>query len=258
MINNKITVVIPSVGRRSLLIQALRSLETQLTLPDEVVIVNSGSVVIHEVDIPIKLVGITKIINTTRKIGVSEARNLGVAASNCAFVGFLDDDDEWSMEVLNGFHDVYCKNSSLYYFPIFYRNVEGFYFRVKHANSNNKNELLKDLLRGNPGLGGSNLIIRKSVFENIGGFDENLRVSEDRDIAIRCLDNDIIPRMLNVGFATANVHGNSLSRTHIVTGQFKFYKKHREKLGVEGFLSVLWRIIKIYLAQKIKLKNDET
>ena len=98
-----LTVIIPSIGRKALLTRALNSLKNQIVPPDEIIIINSGNRKISSSDVPEMLVNITKIINKKDKLGVSCARNLGVTKASFEFVGFLDDDDEWSNNIISNF-----------------------------------------------------------------------------------------------------------------------------------------------------------
>ena len=63
----------------------------------------------------------------------------------------------------------------------------------------------KHLLHGNPGIGGSNFIVKKEDFFRVGGYDEKLATGEDRDIVLRLIKIGIIPKDLKEGFAIANI-----------------------------------------------------
>ena len=54
-------------------------------------------------DLPELLVNLTKIINKRQRLGVSSARNLGVMKASFEYVGFLDEDDEWSNDIISNF-----------------------------------------------------------------------------------------------------------------------------------------------------------
>lgn len=92
-----VSVVIPtSAARNRYLQRALMSVEKQLYRHLEVVVVIDGDSaetrsMVKDLALQIPL----QVIETGDKVGGSEARNIGVRASKGAFVGLLDDDDEW-------------------------------------------------------------------------------------------------------------------------------------------------------------------
>ena len=244
-----ITVIIPSIGRKALLTRALNSLKNQILPPNEIIIINSGDRKIISSDVPEMLVNLTKIINKQHKLGVSSARNLGVMKASFEYVGFLDDDDEWSNDIITNFKNMENKINSFIFFPIIYRDMSGLFKRVRHAGTTNLEAFQKYLLHGNPGIGGSNFIVKKEDFFRVRGFDEKLATSEDRDIVLRLIENGITPKDLKGGFAIANIQEKSLSRKKIWQGQIAFYFKHRELYSHIDILNLLIRIIKIYLIQ---------
>jgi glycosyltransferase involved in cell wall biosynthesis len=95
------SVVIPTRGRPSLVVRAVRSALVQ-TAPslEEVIVVVDGP----EPDTEAALARIVdprmRLIVLPRPAGPGAARNAGVAASSGAVIAFLDDDDEWKPQKL--------------------------------------------------------------------------------------------------------------------------------------------------------------
>lgn len=94
----RVTVVIPAYNRAHLIGRAIRSALDQTLPPDEVVVVDDGSVDgtaavvegLRRADRRVRLVV------STRNAGVSAARNLGVREASGDLVAFLDSDDAWT------------------------------------------------------------------------------------------------------------------------------------------------------------------
>ena len=87
-----VSVVIPTVGRESL-VDAVLSARGQGGIQPEIIVVCDCPTV------PSTVADIAQIIDriecTGGKMGAAHARNLGVAAASGRYVAFLDDDDEW-------------------------------------------------------------------------------------------------------------------------------------------------------------------
>ena len=96
MIANSVSVVIPSIGRASL-INAIASALNQTHPPEEVIVILNGSfdhkLVVKSLPSDTRL-----IIRKIEEVGVSVARNVGIAMARGEFIAFLDDDDEWNLD----------------------------------------------------------------------------------------------------------------------------------------------------------------
>jgi glycosyltransferase involved in cell wall biosynthesis len=125
-------------------------------------------------------------IRLAKNRGVSGARNAGLAASQGAFVAFLDDDDVWLPHRLQA------------QLPLLERHPEAgaVYGQVYYSSRNRVGQEYPDLSRARSGwifeslLMGNfmtvhSVLVRRQAFEKTGYFDERLSSHEDWDMWLR-------------------------------------------------------------------------
>ncbi|MEO8603187.1 MAG: glycosyltransferase family A protein [bacterium] len=177
-----ISVVIPTCGRPAPLQRALAAVRAQTLAPLEIIVVDDAPS--PEAAVPGDAVAApARLIANPRARRPSAARNAGAALAGGEWLAFLDDDDEWLPDYLASAAalfaaaplDALCTD-------LVYRYDDGSERPGKRA----PDELVTDefLLR-NPGLIGSNVIVRRATYAALGGFDESLRTSEDIDFGLR-------------------------------------------------------------------------
>jgi glycosyltransferase involved in cell wall biosynthesis len=206
-----VSVVIPTFHRPVLLARAIASALAQTCDDIEVLVVDDGpSAGASDV---VKGAGDARLRylrhDTTR--GAAAARNTGLRDAQSAFVAFLDDDDTWLptklARQLERFSDgkrdlgvVYC--SSLKYSDISQRVIDESLARPLRQG-------YVDFLRSTR-FGTSVPLIRRNCFDDIGGFDESLPGTQDRDMWIRLAKHfefDFVPEVL----VWHHIHGNQIT-----------------------------------------------
>jgi glycosyltransferase involved in cell wall biosynthesis len=181
----KVTAIVPTCDRPTLLARALRSVAAQEVLPTEVLVVDDGNAPSRLVEACAEACGLPDaiVVRNRRAKGASGARNTGAELASGEFLAFLDDDDEWLPSYLreatarigNRTLDLVCADL-LYYFE-----TEG-----ERVGKVAPGHLEPDLfLVRNPGLGGSNFVIRATLYRSVGGFDESLPTMNDLDFGLR-------------------------------------------------------------------------
>lgn len=213
MKNNPIffSVIIPTRNRPGTFNKALNSVLAQNYSNFEVIVVNDGSSPehIHEYQIIKqscdKRVRFIELIERSRGHGHCFARNQGVEAAQGNFICFLDDDDWWLDRCfLERAAEMLVKYNADFYFA----NQTA----VTHDGKVIENiwvaDLANALAKNDPRHGEAVFpvtvdeallasgfphmncwALSKTLYERIGGMDENLRYEPDRDIYIRVLDN---------------------------------------------------------------------
>lgn len=203
-----VCVVVPAYNAASYVVEALDSVARQSTLPDELVVVNDGS---HDNTSQVVMNWIianpsckTRLIDQANG-GIPVARNVGIRASSGDWIALLDADDVWETDhlaallaalaaapgtvaaygagrlLVNGtvqphLYDDFWDNPSRQ----FGRPIAGSsYLRVDRA-------AVARLIHGNF-IKPSSLCFARAATHWVGLFDEELRVSEDREFLIRLL-----------------------------------------------------------------------
>ncbi len=179
----KISAVIPTYNRSEKLIRAISSVLNQTQTVDEIIVVDDGSDLRPKLSLELnrKIV----LIQKEKNQGVSAARNTGIKAAKNNWLCFLDSDDEWKTNKIKE-QVVDIKNNPD--IKIFYTDEEwiknGVHVIKKHHQLKKSGWIFKPCLKS-CFVGASTLLAHKSVFEDVGLFDESLTVCEDYDLWIR-------------------------------------------------------------------------
>lgn len=177
-----VSIIIPTFNRLAFLKKAIASIECQTCQDFELIIVDDGST--DETPSYLKTLSHT-IILLQRNKGVSFARNQGIKVARGRYIAFLDSDDIWcpmKLEVQLDFHN---KNPSIgfsYSDEQWFRDNN----RVKIPKKYQKpvSVQFEDLLKYTF-IGPSSVMIKRSVLDEVGLFDESFAVCEDFDLWLR-------------------------------------------------------------------------
>ena len=179
----KISVVIPTFNRNSLVARAIDSVLKQSLNPYEIIVVDDGSddgtsEMIQNKYNSIKLI-------RQQNNGVSAARNKGIKHAKGDWIGLLDSDDEWTEKKLENQADRLIKTPEYDFChtnEIWIRNGVRVNQRKKHKKYGGYifGKCL-DICRISP----SSVLFRKNILDRIGWFDSQLPVCEDYDLWLR-------------------------------------------------------------------------
>lgn len=207
----RVSVVIPTFDRAGPVCRAIASVLAQTRPAGEVVVVDDGSRDDTAVRVTAEFPGVNLIRRDRR--GVSAARNCGVTNSTGDWIAFLDSDDAWMPEKLERQCDaierdpeaVLCHTDE-----IWIRNGRRVNPRRRHAKHGGWIfRRCLPLCVISP----SAAMIRRDVFDRLGGFDESLPACEDYDLWLRlCARHPVLlvdePLVIKTGG-----HADQLSRT---------------------------------------------
>ncbi|HKJ45206.1 MAG TPA: glycosyltransferase family A protein [Balneolales bacterium] len=228
-----VSIVIPTYNRKSLLSRALVSVLNQTAQPAEIIVVDDGSKDGTEQMIRDDFPNVRYCHQTNH--GVSAARNKGIGLSNGSWIAFLDSDDEWKPQKLekqitalrDSSVDKICHTNE-----VWIRN--GKFVNQKKKHKKYGGYIYKKCLplcRISP----SAVMIHRSVFDDIGLFDESLPACEDYDLWLRICSKYPVLYLNEKLIIKHGGHSDQLSRAF--WGMDRFRIKALENILNSGILS---------------------
>ena len=188
----KVSVIIPTLNRINTLQRAIDSVIAQSFESIEIIVVDNGSSD-GSVKMLKKYYPIVKLIHE-HKVGVSASRNKGIKYASNPWIAFLDSDDAWDRKKLekqiNLLHNSHDKYRLIHTNEIWIRNGKQINQMKKHQKFGGYifNQCLS-LCCISP----SSVLIDRSIFDDMGLFNENLPVCEDYDMWLRiCSKEEVL------------------------------------------------------------------
>jgi glycosyltransferase involved in cell wall biosynthesis len=195
-------VVVPVLDGASYLGEAIDSALGQTRPPDEVVVVDDGSVDAT----PEVIASYGERVRGIRQphLGNASAVNRGIEASSGAFVAFLDADDVWVQDKLAVQLEVLEADDGL---DAVFGLVEQ--FLSEDADPSLAHEVV---IPSAPQAGVSKtaMLIRRSALDRVGSFDEARANSDFTDWYLRALEQGLTSRVPQVVVARRRIHGANL------------------------------------------------
>lgn len=187
-INNNIlvSVIIPTYNRKNIVIDAIKSVLNQTTKDFEIIVVDDGSTdgtreYLESLNLPIRII-------SKDNGGVASARNIGIKNTIGKYIAFLDSDDLYLPEKLNS-QVTYLENHPN--IPLVYTDeyieVNGEvlpktrFQRADVGDDIKNNFLLSGFVQRTP-IHTSAVMVRKSILEEVGYFNETLKIHEDSEL----------------------------------------------------------------------------
>ena len=195
-----VTVVVPLFNSRPFIRQAIDSILAQSARPQEIVVIDDGS--------SDGGAGLVEGIAGVRVIhqdnaGEAAARNRGIREATQPFIAFLDQDDLWLPDKLR------LQVATLMQDPAI-DIVFGRHRLIVEAGADwFRRELLDRSLSARlPGP----LLVRRSVFERIGLFREDMKLGSDVDWTWRASDAGLVFHLIEQDVLQRRIHGANASR----------------------------------------------
>jgi glycosyltransferase involved in cell wall biosynthesis len=182
---NGVSVIIPTRNRSALLHSTLRSVQRQRDVDIEVVVVDDASTD-DTVDVFAAIVDERlHLVRNTAAMGPNAARNRGAAEVRSDWLAFVDDDDLWAPEKL--VQQIRAAEESgrdwVYGGSV---NINDDLEIIHGVPPPPPSEVMAALSRYNAiPASASNVVVRRSVFVELGGFNEDLRSCEEWDLWLR-------------------------------------------------------------------------
>jgi len=181
----EVSVVIPTRDRPGLLALTMTTVLWQKDVDAEVLVVDDG--VEPGTGALLKQLGDRRVrfLRNSGPPGVSGARNSGIAAARGHWIAFLDDDDLWAPGKLRSQLSV-ARETGVGWVYAGDVTVDA-ELRVRAgAPPPAPEQIVSDLRRYNAvPAGASNVVVCRELLDRVGGFDVELRTSEDWDLWLR-------------------------------------------------------------------------
>lgn len=227
-----VSVIIPVFNGASFITEAIKSVWAQKYEPLEIIVVDDGSTD-----------GTAEIVKTVKgniryfhqkKSGVAAARNKGIQHAKGELIAFIDADDIWEDNKLSLQSDLLHQNPAadiIYGFLLVTQMIPT--DELKQINLENEKGLFATQL--------GSLLVRRTVFDKVGGFDEEMTVAEDLDWINRVREAGIHILAHKDIVQFYRMHQNSITKDKSLTNSYilKAYKKSLDRRRTSGNKSVL-------------------
>lgn len=233
-----VTCVVPTHNRDDLAWAAVRSILAQSCSPERVVLVDdtgrdpgrpSMGRIIDAAEGRVEL----RDASGSSTPGASWSRNVGAEGATTDLLAFLDDDDVWEPTYLEKMTAALGRDQS-FSMAVAWGALERNGVVREHNWRAPAGKTAKSVVADNPGVTGSNFVVRRAAFENVGGFDPRLWVFNDLDFFVRFLssghqyttvEEDLVRQRVAAG-----VHLSSRSERR-AQGIAAYREKHIDLLG---------------------------
>jgi glycosyltransferase involved in cell wall biosynthesis len=184
-----VSVIIPAYNAEKFIIETIQSLQRQTFRDFEIIVVDDGSTD-QTVSLVMQIEEPRLRVLSVEHQGLSATRNRGVVASQGKFIAFLDADDLWTPNTLKLYVEALSANptADLSYGWTYFWNYD-------LKNSSDVTKLIapsatgatayRAMLERNIVGNGSNIFVRRSAFDSVGGFDQTLTHGEDWEFCFR-------------------------------------------------------------------------
>ena len=180
----RVSVIIPTYNRAALVAEAVASVLAQTCRDFEILVVDDGSTD-GTAEALAAFAGQMTVLRQPARRGVAAARNLGIAAARGRWLAFLDSDDLWLPEKLArqlAFLSAHPKLLLCQTEEIWVRRGVRVNKPLTHRMAGG-NIFLQSLRRCL--VSPSAVLLHRRLFEDHGGFDEDLPAAEDYDLWLR-------------------------------------------------------------------------
>jgi glycosyltransferase involved in cell wall biosynthesis len=180
-----ISVIVPAFNADRTILETLNSIQRQTMRDIEIIVVDDGSTDDTVATLETVSDERLKVVSYSNG-GLSVARNRGFELASAPFISFLDADDLWTPDKLEKQLARLKRQPDAgvaYSWTIFIDN-DGRYLFAKeplYFEGDVHVDLLSDCFIAS----GSNVLLRRACFEDVGGFDPDLRYTEDWDFFLR-------------------------------------------------------------------------
>jgi len=181
--SSRVSVIIPTYNRADMVGEAIASVLDQEYSSVELIVIDDGST--DQTPDLLRSFGRRILSVRQENKGVSAARNLGLSHASGELIAFLDSDDLWLSGKLTAQVDFFRRNPA----SLICQTQEIWVRNGRRVNPKHRHEKRSGMIF-EPSLAlclvsPSAVMMRRSLFDIIGRFDENLPACEDYDLWLR-------------------------------------------------------------------------
>lgn len=229
----KISVITPTYNRGDLIAQTIESVQKSIFLPldisiEHIIYDDASTDTTEEV---VKSLPYSNIvyIKGEKNMGPSHARNVALSKASGDYIFFIDSDDILLQRALYYFTRAALEHPETVWFVSDFLHVDtNLSYRIGDDyytwDFKNPQEMLAAIFKGEHFIQ-SNVFIKRSLIESVGGYDETMKLSEDLDLYIRFLLNGVMPRFVPTISHLHRFHSSNLSQGITVEKHMEEVKK---------------------------------
>ena len=232
-----ISCIIPTCDRPALLRHALASVLQQTLKPVEIVVVNNGRLPVSEICATHDAV---RLVEAMPYFGISQARNVGAIVARGEYFAFLDDDDTWPPTYL----ETVSRHLGAGAQCVLTRIDKQVGSEVVPWRNPGHHITPDALFLTNPGAGGSNIVVSKRLFYEIGGYDPALITGEDKGLVVDILlAGHRVDTCLDAAIAAGQHAGpRQTDYTQMARGKHAFLRKYGKHMRWEQRLHLRMQV----------------
>ncbi|SFE80045.1 glycosyltransferase family 2 protein [Roseivivax sediminis] len=245
----EVSIVLPVYNRESTLGRALDSLTAQHAHDIEIIVVDDGS---SDGSRPLAEACAARdpritVRQTPRNLGAAGARNVGIDAASGRYIAFQDSDDRWFPEKLTRQLKALRENPAAracYCGAVYFSTAQSYYI-PRHGTIRRPNgQIFEDLLVSNATTP-QTLLLERALLSECGGFDENLRINEDWDLALRIAKHTafaFVPEPLVMiyrtpGSVSSDLSADALFREWLLETYASDYARHHRARARQRYIA---------------------
>lgn len=219
--------IIPVFNGERFITEAIQSVLNQKYEPLEIIVIDDGSTD-GTADVVKNLPGNIH-YHYQPNAGISGARNKGLELAIGKLIGFIDADDVWLENKLKLQTACLSQNPET-------EIVIGFLLPLPFINRNEVTDQQITCGKSALALQLGSTLIRKSVFEKIGGFDTGLMLAEDSDWFYRVMEAGIAVHVMTEIVQLYRQHDNNITKDKPGTNSYmlKAFKKSLDRRRKTG------------------------
>jgi len=236
----KVSVIIPTYNRESELMKSIQTVMDQTYKGDiEIIIIDDSKKSLKqkiEREFPETRHKNRHInyIHKAKKEGAPLARNIGIKEAIGEYIAFLDDDDLWKSNKIEKQADLLEKNKDVALVICYSLDKRFGQERVGKPPEMITHEMV---LKSFNLSSSSSYLVRKTVLDELGGFDTTLPSAQEYDLAIRLskqYEVRCVPEVLMIQYETKGQISENWNRK--IKGIIAIYKKHSQDYDSIGFV----------------------